>query len=528
MAARKLLLLLAVCFTISFIACDVEVPIKEMVTARSSIENARQAMADKYDPDNLNKAVQELNNSHTLLVNKKSADAKASAVKAADFAEAAIQTSLPKAVDANLEEAKTLYQDADKLNAAKSAPDQFAAAEAAITETEKLKGDHNLWDALARSKEAVTAAGKAKEAALAKLPGLNDELAAMKKDVESLKSQKITDQQKKDLDDAASKLDKAGELLAQSNAKEAAVLMGEAGALVNPVKMSVMKVSARDRIAQLRKEVEVLKKARGSDSAGEDIAAITAALNGAESLLDQEKTDDALKKISEAEQLLAAAKDKSSKALALEKSKALDKMLDDARKADKDNKHKAEIDKAATTIDDGKKLMAGGSYKESLAKFDEAESILKSLGIAGEKEKLVADGSQISKEGKRIYKVIYDKKKRDCLWRIAGKVYKNARLWPLIYVANKSQIKDPDLIFPGQQFIIPDIPAPKENKEKEKGEGEKESTGKDTKDTPKDATKDATKDTTKDATKDATKDTSKDTSKDTKEPADTTNNSGDE
>ncbi|HOT19511.1 MAG TPA: LysM peptidoglycan-binding domain-containing protein, partial [Spirochaetota bacterium] len=43
----------------------------------------------------------------------------------------------------------------------------------------------------------------------------------------------------------------------------------------------------------------------------------------------------------------------------------------------------------------------------------------------------------------------------DCLWRIAMKVYNNARLWPLIYIANKDQIKDPDLIFPGQRFVIP-------------------------------------------------------------------------
>ena len=99
MAARKLVLLLAVCFTISFISCDVEVPIKEMVNARSTIEKARQALADKYDPDNLNKAVEELNKSHGFVVNKKAADAKTSAIKAADYAEAAIQTSLPKAVD---------------------------------------------------------------------------------------------------------------------------------------------------------------------------------------------------------------------------------------------------------------------------------------------------------------------------------------------------------------------------------------------------------------------------------------------
>ena len=47
----------------------------------------------------------------------------------------------------------------------------------------------------------------------------------------------------------------------------------------------------------------------------------------------------------------------------------------------------------------------------------------------------------------------------------------------------RNQIKDPDLIFPGQRFVIPEIPAPKEkNDKKEKGEGVKEDTGQDKKD----------------------------------------------
>ena len=45
----------------------------------------------------------------------------------------------------------------------------------------------------------------------------------------------------------------------------------------------------------------------------------------------------------------------------------------------------------------------------------------------------------------------------ECLWRIAGytAAYSDPFLWPLIYSANRDQIKDPDLIFPGQVFEIP-------------------------------------------------------------------------
>ena len=45
----------------------------------------------------------------------------------------------------------------------------------------------------------------------------------------------------------------------------------------------------------------------------------------------------------------------------------------------------------------------------------------------------------------------------DNLWKIAGQdsIYGNPYEWPLIYKANSSQIKDADLIYPGQYFYIP-------------------------------------------------------------------------
>ena len=42
----------------------------------------------------------------------------------------------------------------------------------------------------------------------------------------------------------------------------------------------------------------------------------------------------------------------------------------------------------------------------------------------------------------------------DCLWKIAGKVYQDAFCWPLIFKANRDQIKDPHWIYPKQVFKI--------------------------------------------------------------------------
>ncbi|MDE0941760.1 MAG: LysM peptidoglycan-binding domain-containing protein, partial [Alphaproteobacteria bacterium] len=41
------------------------------------------------------------------------------------------------------------------------------------------------------------------------------------------------------------------------------------------------------------------------------------------------------------------------------------------------------------------------------------------------------------------------------LWRIARRVYGSGVRYTVIYQANDSQIRDPDLIFPGQVFNLP-------------------------------------------------------------------------
>ena len=52
----------------------------------------------------------------------------------------------------------------------------------------------------------------------------------------------------------------------------------------------------------------------------------------------------------------------------------------------------------------------------------------------------------------------------DSLWRISGRpeIYNNPYQWPLIYKANADQIRDADLIYPGQVFTIDTNPSPGE------------------------------------------------------------------
>jgi len=56
----------------------------------------------------------------------------------------------------------------------------------------------------------------------------------------------------------------------------------------------------------------------------------------------------------------------------------------------------------------------------------------------------------------RTSNIQYEVARGDSLWSIAGKqeIYDNPYQWPLIYKSNRDQIKDADLIYPGQDFSI--------------------------------------------------------------------------
>lgn len=73
----------------------------------------------------------------------------------------------------------------------------------------------------------------------------------------------------------------------------------------------------------------------------------------------------------------------------------------------------------------------------------------------------VEDEAKLANQDK-MYTVV----KGDCLWFIARKkdFYGNGFAWPKIYNANREQIKNPDLIYPKQEFRIP--PLTQEEKDK--------------------------------------------------------------
>lgn len=63
------------------------------------------------------------------------------------------------------------------------------------------------------------------------------------------------------------------------------------------------------------------------------------------------------------------------------------------------------------------------------------------------------DEENLASHGKE--EMIYEVKKGDTLGKIAAHFYGDAKLYPLIYEANKNLIKDPNLIQVGWKLKIP-------------------------------------------------------------------------
>ncbi|MFO7603776.1 MAG: LysM peptidoglycan-binding domain-containing protein [Gammaproteobacteria bacterium] len=117
------------------------------------------------------------------------------------------------------------------------------------------------------------------------------------------------------------------------------------------------------------------------------------------------------------------------------------KMISDAEKAMKDGDHAKAI-----SLANAAQRQAEYALAQKSAELDRLrkEGILNGATAAAPAAPAAAGAGQ------------YQVNRGDNLWNISGNasVYGNPYQWPLIYKANQDQIKDADLIYPGQVFNI--------------------------------------------------------------------------
>ncbi len=116
-------------------------------------------------------------------------------------------------------------------------------------------------------------------------------------------------------------------------------------------------------------------------------------------------------------------------------------------------------EKALTDGDDAKAIKiankAQRQAENAMKQYKEQEARLKAEGAIGGSTSSMDDASSrqgAAMSGADSYEVVGG----DNLWNISAKdsIYSNPYQWPLIYKANRSQIKDADLIYAGQVFDI--------------------------------------------------------------------------
>jgi len=201
-----------------------------------------------------------------------------------------------------------------------------------------------------------------------------------------------------------------------------------------------------------------------------------------------EEYDEAMKELKAAEEQMEEAKNHTFKGKYYDEAEARlkaaqEKANEAARIAEARSKAN---DKAAAELEElGKELEAIkasdskyniGNYDELKAKYDKAKEYIDSCdpenanrliaeikqGLGETKEEIAAAKAEEMKESlakkeqtEQANKIKeYTVVKGDTLWDISDREYMNPFMWPLIYWANKDNIKDPDLIFPGQLFKI--------------------------------------------------------------------------
>jgi hypothetical protein len=114
---------------------------------------------------------------------------------------------------------------------------------------------------------------------------------------------------------------------------------------------------------------------------------------------------------------------------------------------------------AEMAVEQANTLLAAGEAERAANRLDNALS-----DCLRAEELLQRTGVVTASRAPSVQPERYAVQRGDTLWGISGReqIYHNPFMWPLIYKANSQQIRDPDLIFPRQIFVIPRNYAPEE------------------------------------------------------------------
>ncbi|MDH5717243.1 MAG: hypothetical protein OEZ22_06360 [Spirochaetia bacterium] len=414
---KKILLSIILILIIAYCGGE-SMPLEEMSLAKHKISKAESVKADKYAPGYYRSAIDELKKSHGKVTEDNMAEAKNHALEAQKFADQAFEKAAPALAEATKKEAEAAIQEAEKAFAEEFAAAELENAKKLLAEGDELFGKKDFINAYQKFEASREEAVKARNIAESQAEIMKRNIAEIEDTINEAVKYGAEQSAPDALKNAREKLELAKEAVEGLNLKDAAAYIDEAAASARQALM----IGHKDWASKLLIQAEAAIK-----TAQEKI-----------DKLNKSAEDKKIKKFFETD---------------VEAQAALNSMNET-------------MEAAQNSYDLARQSLENEAYEDSVNQSEEAIRLAKI--IEDQIPQLIAmasrgKGSEVqtvpvtTKEGWKTYKVRLIPNKRDCLWRIAEYdfIYDNPLLWPKIYKANKAQIKNPDLIFPGQIFDIP-------------------------------------------------------------------------
>ncbi|PJZ80910.1 lipoprotein LipL71 [Leptospira meyeri] len=441
-----------VLFSIGFVNCAQELPLKELELAKSQVERAERLSAEEYAPEEYSEAKKSLVSANEFASEEKASDSKKSADYAISKAYDALEKTLPKLAAKSREEAVTAIDAADEAYAAEYTPEEFKKAVTArdAGESKLAQADASLASYLREDKdetakelkrtvalqeyedahnsfvEAAKISQNAKKVALDRSGSVRqsaDEVDAVleKAYTYSKGGNPAIDEEKARV--ASAREDIEAGRLKTADEKIKTARLASASLLATAVKdhaknrnLQAREVveDANARFGELNAETYLKSNAKESyASTQENLGASNESLQASGNLLEQEKFDDSISQSEEAIRLAEISIDQ------------IETLKGKSTVAKKDRKT-AETDTTTTATTEETTEKASSSQVEELS--------------GGWKRYTVEKSNPA-----------------DCLWRIADRedIYSDAKLWPRIFEANRKSIRNKNLIYPKQKLNIP-------------------------------------------------------------------------
>lgn len=385
------------------LSCQEPVPVKEMSLAKSDMTRAISVKADKYAPDELKASKDKLYECHQLIKKEEYDKAKSAAVESQKKAIEAYNKAIPLLAKDTIEIAEKSLQEADEAAAPTLAKPEYQTAEKMVKDAQDKFENKKYYEAFQTAVEADKEAKNARTIAMGKKNVLKDSIDEVKATLAEAKKYDAATYVPEKLKLAEENVKLAEDALADMKLKKGFAAIEIAKINADEAYLEAQKETAKKKISASEIVVENANKSKGAQTAKDELAGANEALKNAKAQFAEGKYKDAIASSDEAQRLASVV-------INAKGGEGLDASV---------GKEKADKEKAE---------------KDALAD---------------------ADKDYI------IYKVKYNASRRDCLWRIAAKMYKNPRLWKKIYEANRGAISNPNLIRPGMKLKVPRNPKAK-------------------------------------------------------------------